>query len=636
MTAAVAPPPRRNRSWIHRVGALLLPFALVGALEAGLRLFGAGHPTAFSIEQEVAGVRCRVPNPTFTWRFFPRSIARVPLATDVPVDKAAGTRRIFVLGGSAAMGDIRPLFGMARCLEMHLNVRYPGVRFEVVNAAMTAINSHVVREIAFDVLEQDPDLLVVYMGNNEVVGPFGAGNPLVPFSPSLSTIRARLAFGRARTWQLAERVIGAVRGDAREAPWRGMEEFLDAQVRSDDPALASVYEHFRANLTDVLDAARARRVPVVLATVAVNLADCPPFASAHRADRAAEVDAVKLAADEAFADGAFDHAASLLGGAIELDDGAADAWFRYARARRAGGDVDAARTAFETARDLDTLRFRADSRVNAILREEGARAGVTLVDVEAAVAADAKDGIPGREQFHEHVHFTHGGNHLVGRLLADGVGRALADLPPALDAALDAATVATRIGLTTYERLRYARDMRRRLERPPFSHQLGNDARLAEWDAEIARLERALADEPPAAGRAAYAAALASTDLPWVVRALRQRYGEYLRDVQHDADGAIEQFASILVRYPDSRAARRALGLLLIQRGRTAEAVPLLDGLLAEDDRDAEIHYVLGLVRQRAGDRERSRAHFDRAHELDPRAGEKDAGRRPREEPRDE
>ena len=46
--------------------------------------------------------------------------------------------------------------------------------FEVVNTAVTAINSHVVREIASDLEEIESDLWIVYMGNNEVYGPFGA------------------------------------------------------------------------------------------------------------------------------------------------------------------------------------------------------------------------------------------------------------------------------------------------------------------------------------------------------------------------------------------------------------------------------------------------------------------------------
>jgi hypothetical protein len=61
-----------------------------------------------------------------------------------------------------------------------LHDKYPGLTFEVHTAAMVAINSHAIREIAADCAEHDPDLFILYMGNNEVVGPFGPGTCLPP------------------------------------------------------------------------------------------------------------------------------------------------------------------------------------------------------------------------------------------------------------------------------------------------------------------------------------------------------------------------------------------------------------------------------------------------------------------------
>ena len=89
--------------------------------------------------------------------------------------KPAGKVRIFVLGGSAAMGTPDPSFNFGQILGVMLREQYPGVQFEVVNGAMTAINSYVVREIARDCAAREPDLFVVYMGNNEVIGPYGPG-----------------------------------------------------------------------------------------------------------------------------------------------------------------------------------------------------------------------------------------------------------------------------------------------------------------------------------------------------------------------------------------------------------------------------------------------------------------------------
>ena len=63
-------------------------------------------------------------------------------------------------------------------LQSMLELRYPGTRFEVVNGAMAGINSNVILPIARDCAGAGGDIWVIYMGNNEVVGPFGAARSL--------------------------------------------------------------------------------------------------------------------------------------------------------------------------------------------------------------------------------------------------------------------------------------------------------------------------------------------------------------------------------------------------------------------------------------------------------------------------
>ena len=75
---------------------------------------------------------------------------------------------------------------------------------------MTAINSHVVLEIARDCAAHQPDLFVVYMGNNEVIGPYGPGTVFQQWSPSRKLIRANV-------WLKSTRV-GQLLGDAIELP----------------------------------------------------------------------------------------------------------------------------------------------------------------------------------------------------------------------------------------------------------------------------------------------------------------------------------------------------------------------------------------------------------------------------------
>ena len=143
--------------------------------ELSLRVIGYGVPMEFVLHREVEGQTRLLSNPRFTWLFFEPSAARVPPPFSLPARKPPGAVRVFVLGSSAAQGDPEPAFGIARQLEVLLRDQYEGVEIEVVNAAVTAVNSHYVYAAAREALRLEPDVLVVYEGNNEVVGPFGAG-----------------------------------------------------------------------------------------------------------------------------------------------------------------------------------------------------------------------------------------------------------------------------------------------------------------------------------------------------------------------------------------------------------------------------------------------------------------------------
>ena len=146
------------------------------------------------------------------------------------------------------------------------------------------------------------DLFIFYLGNNEVVGPYGAGTVFAPISRSLRFIRFSIFMRSSRIGQNLARILALLQPEGeRKQKWTGMEMFLDQQVRRDAPEMASVYSHFRANLEDSLDAVRHAGGKSVVSTVASNLADSPPFASQHPRQSFAEPDATRW--DEFFQQG---------------------------------------------------------------------------------------------------------------------------------------------------------------------------------------------------------------------------------------------------------------------------------------------------------------------------------------------
>ena len=105
------------------------------------------------------------------------------------------------------MGDPDPTFGAWRYLQVLLRERFPGTDFEVVCVAMTAINSHAILPIARECARRDGDLWIIYMGNNEMVGPFGAGTVFGSRVPGTSIIRASLGLKSTKSGQLLNNLM---------------------------------------------------------------------------------------------------------------------------------------------------------------------------------------------------------------------------------------------------------------------------------------------------------------------------------------------------------------------------------------------------------------------------------------------
>jgi tetratricopeptide (TPR) repeat protein len=480
------------------VAVLFMPLALLGGLEAALRVAGYGHRTSVFKETQIGDGRFLVNNDDFGLRFFPPQLMRFPNAGRMAARKPADTCRIFILGESAAMGDPEPAYGPSRYLEALLSARYPNTHFEIVNLGITAINSHVILPIARDCAGHQGDLWIVYIGNNEMVGPFGAATVFGAKAPPLAMVRLNLAIQQTRLGQLlvslGRRLHG---GNANTPSWGGMEMFVGNQLPADDPRKEVVYQNFARNLRDIVKAGLDSGAKILLSTVAVNLRDCAPFASL--------VDSNLPPADRArcqqdFADGLRaadqgDHAAAVeeFGSAARLDPKHAGLQFRWGESLLQLTNHAAAREHFQLACDDDALPFRADSRINAIIRNE-ARSnpgdGLVVFDAAAALAAENADDLCGQETFYEHVHFNFDGSYRLARAWAEQIAPRL----PAAMTIQAAGGWATqemcerRLGLTDWNRSLIYEHMIGRLKQPPLSSQLDNDRRLKALEDRLSQL----------------------------------------------------------------------------------------------------------------------------------------------------
>ena len=563
---------------------VLVPLILFGGLEVVLRLAGFGYPTHFFLADRLNGQEIIRDNQQFGWLFFPPAVARTPRPVVLPRVKPPQTCRIFVFGESAAFGDPSPAFGLPRVLEVLLRNRYPRVHFEVVNVAMTAINSHVILPIAKDCARQAGDIWVVYMGNNEVVGPYGAGTVFGPQVPTRMFIRASSSLHASKTGQMLARIRDSTFQKKSGQPTSvSLELFLDQKLRHDDPRMEKVYAHFARNLEDLLEIGTRSGAQMVVSTMASNLKDCAPFASLHRPDLSAtektEWDRLYQAGINAEQAGKLAEAAEAYDAAAKIDDQWADLHFRQARALWQSGDFPASLRHFTLARDLDALRFRADSRINELIRQactNRLQPGVAFLDGNEALAKHSLHEVPGEEVLYEHVHLNFNGNYWLARAIAGQINGGLkvpvlAGQVPAGDDWLSAEECAAQLDLDDWDRYQTLEILRQRLESVPFTFQLNNSDQHERIQSEIAQSKSRLSGPWLMASVQRCQAALAWNTNDWV---LHQKLAQLLEQSadQTVQTRAIAEWRRVIALEPYNPEAHCELGVLLNKTGQPQEA----------------------------------------------------------------
>jgi tetratricopeptide (TPR) repeat protein len=614
-----------GRPWLFRVIAgIFIPLLFFASLEIGLNLGGYGYPTNFYLGPDAN--RKYETNPKFSWRYFPPSLARTPIPGFISM-KPKGTIRIFILGDSAAQGFPDHKFGFGQILRVMLQERFPTFQFEIINAAMTAINSHTTRSIAQDCAKHQPDLFLVYMGNNEVIGPFGPGTVFQAWIPNLKIIRMNLWLKSTRTGQLLSSILQSIR-PGKDAPvWQGMEMFLRNPITIEDPRLQTVNENLRQNIQDICDAGRKSGAAVILSTVSINLKDCPPFASKHRANIPETIlkkwEALYKIGKSLETRGLRHEALGYYDQAAQLDNYFAELRFRMARCLESEGRIEEARKHFQAACDLDVLRFRADSKINQTIRQVASASGsgpIYWVDAEKELAADNvhSQGIAGSNIFYEHVHFNFNGNYRLARLLLDRIEAALPQLRGAskTKAVLAQQECATLLAMTPADESDMATTMAETMSRPPFTNQLDNNQRVAELR-KLAERGTVIAAMPEAYqnGCKAYEAAIQKSPQDWI---LHRRFGKFLLKGGDSRKAVLHlEIASRL--YPGEPLFYDDLGFAYFLNNRFSDATASFRKAIAMSPQYARAHSNLALALANQKQFPEALAEYKKSLQLDPK-----------------
>lgn len=367
--------------------------------------------------------------------FYPDSFSRV---------KPKQTTRIFCLGGSTVQG--RPYSietSFTTWLRLTLESAQPERQWEVVNCGGISYASYRLRYVAREVLDYEPDLIIVYTGHNEFLE--RRSFDVVKNSPRLTNVtqqtirRSKLVSLAATIWETATGVshdsinVDEPGGDARRTRLKqevdalldyrgGLEEYHRGELQHD-----LVTDHFRHSLTAIASAARGQQIPVVFCHPACNLKDCPPFKvetdpslSAEQQSRFSQLwtESRHYVAKDA------GQQISLLKRALQIDQGHAGALYQLAKCYELQDDHDLALQAFIAAKDADVCPLRIIEPMQDVIDEVARQWGITVVDLRPVFAARAQQTIPGDECFLDHVHPTIDGHQWI----ADQLFQAMIDL----------------------------------------------------------------------------------------------------------------------------------------------------------------------------------------------------------------
>ena len=362
-----------------KIVLFFIPLILILVIEIFLRLFNyAGRHDLF-IPASAPYTHYKKINPFAAKRYFFRQSTLPRPTNDIFLaNKPDSSYRIFVLGGSTALGfPYGNLVMFSRILHKRLQDTFPDTRIEVINVALTAINSYTMVDFTDEILREKPDALLIYAGHNEYYGALGVGS-LETFGPNRRMVLGFLKLNRFKIFLFMRDLVGKVTAVARRVlqkesynPFGTLMERLvtKQEIPYGSDLFAKGEIQFRRNLSNILSKARKQGVPVIISELVSNVHDQAPFISAP-----------------------FDSLPP------------AELVFEQARQLEKQGKSETAKQAYYKAKDLDVLRFRAPEDFNTIIHQVADEYHAAVVPMKAAFERASPNGMPGDELMVDHLH----------------------------------------------------------------------------------------------------------------------------------------------------------------------------------------------------------------------------------------
>lgn len=347
---------------------------------------------------------------------------------------SAETFNIYYFGSSTMAGEpYRPEASIPRIVEELLDKKVLGRRMRSVNLGQVgadfAYSLERLRQVVRNKSVSHPSLAVIYAGHNEFLKYDGC--------------TARLFMGLPPGYvELAERVDGLL--SPLEIDQR---RFLDVGVVGAQERLA-VFERYRSELREAIALLTANDIPVIVSTLASNVADWEPNRSVFCGDKGMPEEFgrqvergrdLESRGDLRAAIAAYNDALGICGSVAEIHYRMASCYRRLREPIQAWGE-------FQQALDEDGMPIRATSDINDFIRGVGDGRLVTTVDAVRRLRERSADGLIGFDLMIDAHHPNLKGYVLISELIAQEIRRRFPSVGDTVRT-IDEAEAVTRFGI---------------------------------------------------------------------------------------------------------------------------------------------------------------------------------------------
>lgn len=364
---------------------LLIPIFIFSCLEICLRLFDYGIDTSTWIKVNNTHLEL---NPNVARRYFTSTKTLPESIKDIfEIEKSKSTYRVFVLGGSSAAGyPYMPLGAFSRYIQQRFKHNYPEKKIEVVNLGLSAVNSFTISDLLPDVIDQNPDLILIYFGHNEYYGALGVGS-LESFGDSKFLTNMIIRFNKFRLTQFLRDSIVALSSLFSENNSHQAGTLMSRMAKEKAiPFNSNIYKRgltqFQNNFSDILNKITSKNIHVIVSTISSNVKDQPPFISGSNSVNA-------------------------------------NLFFSRAETEKGKMNYRIADSLFRLAKDYDQLRFRAPSEINNIIINLCDSFNVPIVQTDSIISSISTHGLIGNNIMIDHLHFSLEGYQKVGEIFYD-------------------------------------------------------------------------------------------------------------------------------------------------------------------------------------------------------------------------